>query len=153
MSHGGVIRPADLHRDGRWSWRCTQWRVIAFGALNPFGACHSLFSHRVGCCIVSCRCRWTHVLVFGGRFSFLFISLGPWLRATTLLWGGVVMRCIWGGTFISFFFGPYFAFFLGFGCFWVSWVFSATPRGVSQGLGTKPLASDVTMFLLERLPR
>ena len=63
------------------------------------------------------------------------------------------MGCILGRQFISFFFGPYFAFFLVLGCFWGRWVFSTTPWGVSQGLGTKPLADDVMSFLLEHLPR
>ena len=120
-------RPADLHRDGRWSWMCTQWRVIAFGALNLFGACHSLFSHQVGCCIVLSWCRWTHVGVFMGVFLVLFVSLGPWLRATTLLWGGVLMRCILGRYFVSFLFGPYFAFFSVSGCFGIVGFFLPPP--------------------------
>ena len=32
-----------------------------------------------------------------------------------------------------------------------SWFFYTTPWGVSRGLDTKPSASDVTMFLLERV--
>ena len=146
-----------------------------------------------------------------GTSSGLFIWVGslcarPWLRATTLLWGGVLMRlhpwpgryffsfcaqelfflgwgtlgfyttfwgvsqgvsiygmasrvtmffrkslspltapaahhamvrCIWGGTFISFFSGPYFAFFLVFGCFWVSCVFFCHPSGRVPGVRNK----------------
>ena len=66
-------------------------------------------------------------------FSFLFVSLGPWLRATTLLWGGVLMRCILGRQFISFFFSPYFAFFSVSGCFWVDGFFLPPPGACPGG--------------------
>ena len=131
-------RPADLHRDGRWSWMCTQWRVIAFGAPNPFGVYYSLFSHRVGCCIVSGWCRWTHVLVFGGIFLFFsFRFTRPVVEGNHSLMGGSADALHLGAVLYFVLFRPLFCLFLGFRVFLGRWVFSATPWGVSRGLGTK----------------
>ena len=93
------------------------------------------------------------MLAFSRDFFFSFRFTRPVVEGNHSLMGGSGDALHLGRLFHFFLFGPYFAFFLAFGCFWVRRVFSATPRGVSQGLGTKPMASDVTMFLLERLPR
>ena len=153
MVHGGVKRPADLHRDGRWSWEYTQWRVIAFGAPNLFGVFHSLFSHRVGCCELSRVGVGGLMFSFSGEFFFSFLCTRSVVEGNHSLMGGSGDALHLGRWLHFFLFGPYFAFFSVPGCFWGRWVFSATPWGVSQGLGTKPLASDVTLFLLERLSR
>jgi len=44
-----------------------------------------------------------------------------------------LMRCILGRQFISFFSGPFLAFFLGFLGDWVSWVFYTNPLGACLG--------------------
>ena len=129
-----------------------QWRVIAFGAPNLFGSHHSLFLHRVGCCIVSRWCRWTHVVIFG-RILFSFLFTQPVVEGNHSLMGGSADALHLGAAVYFFFFRPLYCLFLGFRVFWVVGVFYTTPWGVSRGLGTKPSASNVTMFLLEHLPR
>ena len=90
---------------------------------------------------------------FSGSFSFSFCFTPSVVEGNHSLMGGSGDALHLRAAVYFFLFGPCFAFFSALACFWVSWVFSATPWGVSQGLGTKPTASDVTMFLLERLSR
>ena len=71
-----------------------------------------------------------------GTLSGLFLWASvfvchPWLRATTLLWGGVLMRLhLWPAPLFLFFMCQL-LFLHGLGS---QGVFSATPWGVSQGL-------------------
>ena len=87
---------------------------------------------------------------FPGEFFFSFHFTRSVVEGNHSLMGGSGDALHLGRYFHFFLFGPSFAFFLVFGCFWVRRVFSATPWGVSQGLGTKLSASGVRPFLLER---
>ena len=93
------------------------------------------------------------MLAFSWAFFFSFRFTRPVVEGNHSLMGGSADALHLGAVLYFVLFRPLFCLFLGFRVFWGSWVFSTTPWGVSQGLGTKPLASDVRMFLLERLPR
>jgi hypothetical protein len=120
-----------------------EWRVIAFGAPNPFGSYYRLFSHRVGCCICLGWCRWTYDVCFR-VVGFSFTLMFPWLRATTLLWGGVLIRWYLGQYFLFLSFWPICCFSSGLG----RGFFIPTPWCVYQGLGFYQWHSGVTTFLL-----
>ena len=90
---------------------------------------------------------------FWGEFFFSFCFTRSVVEGNHSLMGGRGDALHLGRCFHFFLFWPLFCLFLGFRVFWGRWVFYATPWGVSQGLGTKRSAGDVTMFLLERLPR
>ena len=93
------------------------------------------------------------MLAFSWEFFFSFCFTWPVVEGNHSLMGGSADALHLGAAVHFFLFRPLFCLFLGFWVFLGRWVFSATPWGVSRGLGTKPTAFDVTMFLLERLPR
>ena len=90
---------------------------------------------------------------FSGEFFFSFRFTRSVVEGNHSLMGGSGDALHLGRWFHFFLFWPLFCLFLGSRVF-LGWTgFFATPWGVSQGLGTKPLADDVIPFLLERLPR
>ena len=84
------------------------------------------------------------MLTFSWAFFFSFRFTRPVVEGNHSLMGGSADALHLGAAVHFFLFRPLFCLFLGFRVFWGSRVFSATPWGVSQGLGTKPTASDVT---------
>ena len=78
-----------------------------------------------------------------------YAAWSPWASWGFDLTASFVDDALHLGAVLCFFlFRPLFCLFLGFRVIWGSWVFSATPWGVSRGLGTKPTASDVTCSCL-----
>ena len=88
------------------------------------------------------------MLAFSWEFFFSFRFTRPVVEGNHSLMGGSADALHLGAVLYFVLFRPLFCLFLGFRVFLGSGVFSATPWGVSQGLGTKPTASDVTCSCL-----
>ena len=88
------------------------------------------------------------MLAFSWEFFFSFRFTRPVVEGNHSLMGGSADALHLGAVLSFFPFWPLFCLFLGFRVFLGSVVFSATPWGVSQGLGTKSMASDVTCSCL-----
>ena len=76
---------------------------------------------------------------FSGEFFFSFRSTQSVVEGNHSLMGGSGDALHLGRLFHFFLFGPYFAFFLVLGCFWVSWGFFCHPLGRVPGVRNKTI--------------